>query len=69
MLFLSPVLGAPELTVPSKWVLNHGTAMMLNCNCVVGELPYESKVSGRTEYLPIGISLLSDPGKPESKPY
>lgn len=44
MLFLSPILGGPELVVPS------------------GQVPYQSKVSGRKELLPVGISLLAAPG-------
>jgi Asp-tRNA(Asn)/Glu-tRNA(Gln) amidotransferase A subunit family amidase len=43
-LFLSPILGAPELTIP------------------IGEYTYRSKVSGRDEKLPIGISLIGLPG-------
>jgi hypothetical protein len=44
MLFLSPILGGPELVVPS------------------GQVPYQSKVSGRQELLPVGISMLAAPG-------
>ncbi|KAH8780104.1 amidase signature domain-containing protein [Diaporthe sp. PMI_573] len=44
-LFLSPILGAPELTIP------------------IGTTPYDSKVTGQTEKLPIGISILGEPGR------
>lgn len=44
MLFLSPILGGPELVVPA------------------GQVPYFSKVTGREELLPVGISVLSAPG-------
>lgn len=64
MLFLSPILGAPELTVPSKFALSRIlNSEIVKYSVVVGELPYESKVSRRTEYLPAGLSLMSDPGE------
>lgn len=44
MLFLSHMLGGPELLVPS------------------GQIAHQSKVTGREEFLPIAISLLSAPG-------
>ena len=44
MLFLSPILKAPELTIP------------------IGETEYNSKVSGRIEKLPVGISVMAPPG-------
>ncbi|OJD30648.1 glutamyl-trna amidotransferase [Diplodia corticola] len=44
MLFLSPITGGPELTIP------------------IGQVPYVSKVTGREELLPMGISLMASPG-------
>ena len=44
MLFLSPILKAPELTIP------------------MGETEYHSRVSGRIEKLPVGISVMASPG-------
>ena len=43
-LFLTPILGAPDIVVP------------------IGQVPYESKVSGRTEYLPVCVDLVGAPG-------
>ncbi|KAI9712290.1 MAG: hypothetical protein M1820_001503 [Bogoriella megaspora] len=44
-LFLSPILGAPELTVP------------------IGTVPYESRISGKTEALPMAISIIGLPSQ------
>ncbi|KAM7189319.1 amidase signature domain protein [Rhypophila sp. PSN 637] len=43
-LFLSPILGAPDVMVP------------------LGDVPYESKITGRTEYLPVLVNLVGAPG-------
>jgi len=45
MLFIAPILKAPELTVP------------------IGQVPFNSRVTGRVENLPVTISLLSSPGR------
>jgi len=42
-LWLAPILGAPEISLP------------------IGEMPYHSTVSQRTEYLPIAVSLMGPP--------
>ena len=44
-LFLSPILGCPDLVVP------------------IAQMKYESRVSGRTEHLPICVNLLGVPGQ------
>ncbi|KAG6366059.1 hypothetical protein INS49_000235 [Diaporthe citri] len=44
-LFLSPILGAPELTIP------------------IGTTPYDSKVTGRVENLPVAISIIGEPSR------
>jgi Asp-tRNA(Asn)/Glu-tRNA(Gln) amidotransferase A subunit family amidase len=43
-LFLSPILGCPDLVIP------------------IAQMDYESKVSGRTERLPICVNVLGIPG-------
>ena len=63
MLFLSPILGGPELTVPSK-SQEHRSPKELKTLCgIVGHSPYQSKVTGREERLPIAISMLAYPGE------
>ena len=54
----------PELTVPSKPPRCKGLVPARRLQASVGHSPYESKVSGRTERLPIAISMLSSPGRP-----
>lgn len=44
-LFVSPILGAPDIAVP------------------VGDVPYESRVTGQTEHLPVVANLVATPGK------
>ncbi|KAJ8110763.1 hypothetical protein OPT61_g6474 [Boeremia exigua] len=44
-LFLSPILKAPELTVP------------------IGEMSFNSKVSGNEERLPVAVSIIGPPGQ------
>ncbi|KAJ9612323.1 hypothetical protein H2200_003920 [Cladophialophora chaetospira] len=44
-LFLSPILGCPDLVIP------------------IGQIPYESRIIGREEQLPICVNLLGMPGK------
>lgn len=43
-LFLSPILKAPDVVVPT------------------GEVPYESRISGRREWLPVAVNLVGAPG-------
>ena len=45
MLFLSPILGGPELSIP------------------IGQVPFFSKITGKSEALPVSISLLAAPGQ------
>lgn len=44
-LFLSPILGAPDIVVP------------------IGDVPYESRITGQTEHLPVVANLVAAPGK------
>ncbi|KAI9767311.1 MAG: hypothetical protein M1840_005720 [Geoglossum simile] len=55
-LFLAPILSAPELVVPSKF--HTPLNMFKTNNLLVGQLPYDSRVSGRVEQLPVAISVL-----------
>ena len=32
------------------------------CAIIVGQVPYDSKVTGLVEHLPVAVSLLSEPG-------
>lgn len=45
--------------------------MVLTNPFTVGEVEYESRISGNTEHLPIVVSLLGSPGKspPTLAPY
>lgn len=61
-IFLSPVLGAPELLVPSTSLRPGGTILQANDD-TVDEIPYQSKVTGQEEKLPFVIGLMSLPGK------
>ena len=62
MLFLSPIIGGPELVVPSMVIISLLVKSIDLRNFIAGEVPYHSRVSGRTEYLPVGISQLASPG-------
>ncbi|KAK3303694.1 amidase signature domain-containing protein [Chaetomium strumarium] len=44
-MFLPPILGAPDITVP------------------IGDVPYESRITGQTEYLPVVVDLMAAPDK------
>ena len=44
-LFLSPILGCPDLVVP------------------IGQIEYDSRISGRAEQLPLCVNLIGVPGK------
>lgn len=61
MLFLSPILGGPELTIPSKSVLV--STLDAQLTSTVGHVPFHSKVKQKREYLPVAVSLLGLPGK------
>ena len=59
MLFLSPILGGPELTVPSTCSQLYLITKLIH---IVGQSTYYSKITNREEGLPVGISLLAAPG-------
>lgn len=40
-----------------------GHVRRLTANLSVGNVPYVSRISKRTEYLPVAVSFLSPPGK------
>lgn len=64
-LFLSPILGAPELTVPSKPAQLPPVPFLdlLLISLQVGTSDYDSKVTGRVEKLPVAISIIGEPGQ------
>lgn len=60
--YLSPFIGAPELVIPSESLpcrSYNGHQSDLN---VVGQLSYKSRISGRSEFLPVVVSLMGPPG-------
>lgn len=61
MLFVAPILKAPELTVPG---INKECLKLARFSnfALVGQVPFRSKVTGRIEHLPVAISLLASPG-------
>lgn len=64
MLFVSPILGAPELTVPSKTCVSPVGILRKSVNILmlVGHSPFLSRNTGNEEKLPIAISILGSPG-------
>lgn len=63
-IYQAPILGAPELTIPSMLPLQCQTTIL---TLQVGEMDYDSRVSGRKEYLPIAVSIMSRPGMLKDK--
>ena len=64
MLFLSPITRGPEFTIPGIVFVNFGIlGNGADGDASVGQVPFESRVSGRTEYLPVAVSLLAAHGK------
>lgn len=63
MLFLSPIIQGPELTVPSRSPPGHYSfAKLTDYDASVRQVPFHSRVSGRTEHLPVAVSLLASWG-------
>jgi len=59
VLYLSPALGAPELVVPGKQA-NYDRDILLTS--AAGQIPFNSRITGQQEYLPVAVSLLGAPG-------
>nr|POE87633.1 hypothetical protein CFP56_30222 [Quercus suber] len=71
-IWLAPILGSPEMTIPSMfqiWLFTHQyilePSQTLANGPVVGEMEYDSRISGNRERLPIVVSVLSSPNKAE----
>jgi len=54
-------LGIPELVLPGKARRKNSRALPLRCT--VDKIPYHSKITERTEFLPVSVSLLGPKGK------
>lgn len=64
-LWLAPVLGAPEISVPGKLshLLQRRRRIRLVANGIlVGSIGYTSRVTQRAESLPVAVSVMSPPG-------
>ena len=65
---MAMVLGVPHLVLPSKFS-NHGVVFedvgdaSINKTNAVGQLPYQSRISGRLEHRPISASLMGCKGR------
>jgi hypothetical protein len=61
-LLLAPMAGAPELIVPGRSLTKHFYLTRTSADTnAVGEIPYQSRVSGREEYLPVCVAIMSLP--------
>lgn len=54
-------LGAPELVLPGK--PGRKKLRALSLRFTVGKFPYHSKITDRTEFLPVSVSILGPKGK------
>jgi hypothetical protein len=59
VLYLSPTLGAPELVVPGKQATCNRAYLLTSA---AGQIPFDSRITGQQEYLPVAVSLLGAPG-------
>ena len=58
--YLSAALGAPEVVVPGR--KNKPTELQV-LMIIVGQVPYQSKVTRRIEHPPFAVGVLGLPGK------
>ena len=64
--YLAPILGAPELAVPSKLPYTSEDVNGMSRNTeypAVSQIEYQSRITNKQEQLPVVISLLGSPGK------
>lgn len=58
VLYLSPILGAPEIVVPGKRnVHSRGQTLIFPA----GQISFRSRITEHEEYLPVAVSLLGAP--------
>jgi len=58
VLYLSPTLGAPEIVVPGK---HFEYCQKISLTFTAGQIPFNSRITGQQEYLPMAVSLLGAP--------
>jgi hypothetical protein len=58
VLYLSPTLGAPEIVVPGKHIKHCRRTTLIS---TAGQIPFNSRITGQKEHLPMAVSLLGAP--------
>lgn len=61
--FISPILHAPQLVLPCKYSLPSIRYGSWTNPCLVAQMPYHSRISGRDEVRPIASTLIGAKGK------